>query len=123
MNPALNFTILNVCAYYWDGQYIEEDTQETDNLYVVTYMYILHLYLVETECQSDLEGVQGGGGSRPPPCCKIKITRFKITRFAHGVFCPLELKFSASNSLIIITCICVKVSRASGEVVCPYQLS
>lgn len=110
----------------WDGQYIEEDTQETDNLYVVTYMYILHLYLVETECQYFMRGSRGGsrgGGSRPPPCCKIKITRFEITRFAHGVFCPLELKFSASNSLIIITCICVKVSRASGEVVCPYQLS
>lgn len=66
MNPALNFTILKVCAYYWDGQYIEEDIQETDNLYVVTYMYILHLYLVETECQSDLEWVQGGGGFQTP---------------------------------------------------------
>lgn len=91
MNPALNFTILNFCAYYWDGQYIEEDTQETDNLYVVTYMYILHLYLVETECQSDLEGVQGGGGVPDPlPAAKLKLQDLRLQDLRMVCFAPLS---------------------------------
>lgn len=61
------------------------------NLYVVTYMYILHLYLVETGCQSDLEGVQGGGGVPDPlPAAKLKLQDLRLQDLRMVCFAPLS---------------------------------
>lgn len=53
-------------------------------------MYILHLYLVETECQSDLEGVQGGGGPDPLPAAKLKLQDLRLQDLRMVCFAPLS---------------------------------
>lgn len=54
-------------------------------------MYILHLYLVETGCQSDLEGVQGGGGVPDPlPAAKLKLQDLRLQDLRMVCFAPLS---------------------------------
>lgn len=52
-------------------------------------MYILHLYLVETECQSDLEGVQGGVPD-PLPAAKLKLQDLRLQDLRMVCFAPLS---------------------------------
>lgn len=65
-----------------------------DNLYVVTYMYILHLYLVETECQYFMRGSRGGsrggGGPDPLPAAKLKLQDLRLQDLRMVCFAPLS---------------------------------